>query len=63
MNIVDKITAVVEAYPQWSRAERRNLAAVTEEILAHCRDGNGNQFIQWWCERNLSHLFSKGESR
>ncbi len=51
--LTDRVTAVVDAYPQWSQAERRRLPEITEEILTHCRDGSGNAFIREWCDRVL----------
>lgn len=57
MNINDRIAAVVRAWPEWSRAERRGLDTITEEILDHCRNGCGNAFIREWCDRNLKEVF------
>lgn len=61
MNLPEKIEAVVRAWPQWSRAERRNLQPIIDEIISHCADGTGNPFIQRWCELNLSHLFQEAK--
>lgn len=53
----ERIEAAVRAWPQWSRAERRRMNEVVDEVLQHCRDGQGNAFIRQWCERNLTEMF------
>lgn len=57
------IEVTVRIWPDWSRAERRRMNAIVEEVLEHCRSGNGNQFIRQWCDQNLAHVFTnhKGE--
>ena len=56
MDLTTRITNIIVAWPQWSRAERRHLDAVINEILHYCRTGEGNTFIREWCTRNLSQL-------
>ena len=53
MKIDERITAVIRAWPEWSRTERRRMDEIVEEILEHCRSGNGNAFVREWCERYL----------
>jgi hypothetical protein len=57
MNLPDKITERVRAWPHWSRAERRRLDEITDEILGHCANGTGNRFVREWCSRVLADLF------
>jgi hypothetical protein len=52
-NIGDRIIKSVYAWNGWSRAERRRMAEVAEEVLRHCIDGTGNRFVAQWCERYL----------
>jgi hypothetical protein len=49
----ERIEAIVRAWPQWSHAERRRMDEIVQEVLSHCRDGQGNQFIREWCEKFL----------
>lgn len=51
--MAEMIEKVVRQWPQWSRAERKRIDEIVEEILDHCRNGNGNQFIRDWCFFNL----------
>jgi hypothetical protein len=53
MSATEKVIRVVQQWPQWSRAERAKLEQITEEILDHCRNGNGNRFVREWCNRVL----------
>jgi hypothetical protein len=48
-NIEDRIRAAIPAYPDWSRAERARMGAVTADVLAWCRDGTGGPecFAAW----------------
>lgn len=59
-NLADRVREAVRAYPDWSRAERAKLWLVEEEILAHCRDGQGNGFVAWWCDVWLPRLLPAG---
>jgi ribosomal protein S27AE len=53
MNLPDRIARIVREWPDWSPAERRRMDDVTEDILHHCRTGEGNAFVRGWCERVL----------
>ena len=50
----ERITQAVMDWPQWSRAERERMPDIVDEVLAHCRDGQGNSFIREWCNRFLT---------
>lgn len=57
MSLPERIEAFVRQWPQWSIAERRNLDAIVWEVVYHMESGNGNKFIQWFCDRHLKpHL-------
>lgn len=47
------IERMVRAWPQWSRAERRRMDEIVEEVIDHCANGTGNAFVRSWCERVL----------
>lgn len=49
MTIQEKVALIVRGYPQWSRAELKRIDAIIEEVLYHCRTGEGNTFIRLWC--------------
>ncbi len=59
--IADRIEQRVREWGQWSRAERRNMGAIIEEVVTHCRQGTGNTFIREWCTRNLSDMCEETE--
>ena len=52
-NLPERIEERVRAWPRWSRAERRRMDEVVEEILEHCRSGKGNAFVASWVARDL----------
>lgn len=54
VGIEERIRNAIRTWPQWSPAERRRLGEIEEEILDHCRDGNGNAFTRDWCRRFLT---------
>lgn len=56
MTLQDTVAQTIEAYPEWSPAERRKLPAITEEILHYLRTGEGNPFIRQWCAQQFPTL-------
>jgi hypothetical protein len=54
VTIQERVEKVVREWPEWSRAERRRMDDVVEEVLTFCRSGEGNAFIREWCRRNLT---------
>ncbi len=55
-NIVDRIEKRIREWDQWSPAERRRMDDVVKDIMDHVRNGTGNGFIRWWCERFLKDV-------
>lgn len=55
-SLADRIEKAVREWPGWSRAECRRMDDIVEEILSHCRNGNGNRFVREWCERYLGNV-------
>lgn len=55
----ERIAAVVAAWGGWSRAERANLDAITDEVIRHMSDGDGNRFVSAWCDRVLVPALSR----
>lgn len=51
--IEKRIERIVRAWPQWSPAEQKRMDAIVAEVLEHCRERTGNQFIRDWCNRVL----------
>lgn len=47
----ERIGHLVREWPQWSRAERECMEDVIEEVLDHCRNGTGNNFIRNFVNR------------
>jgi len=50
MTLPERIEKIVRAWPQWSPGERTKMDAIVEEVLEHCREGNGNPFIVRFCK-------------
>lgn len=50
----EQIERIIRVWPQWSPAEQRRMDDIVEDILSHCRAGDGNSFIREWCRRNLA---------
>lgn len=57
LNLTERIHAVIEAYPDWSPAERRKMDMLKAEIMEHVKNGTGNGFIRDWCNRFLVPKF------
>lgn len=53
LTLPEKVGLVVHCYGKWSRAEWKRIDAIIEEVLHHCRTGNGNTFIRLWCRDYL----------
>lgn len=51
LTITERVEQVVREWPNWSRAELRNLDAIVDEVLDHCRTGTGNGFIRKFVNR------------
>lgn len=49
--ITETVERLVRAWPQWSRAERRRMDDVVEDVLDHCRNGTGNKFVREFVNR------------
>ena len=49
----ERIERIGRAWSGWSRAERRVMGAIVQEVISHCADGTGNKFIREWCNRHL----------
>jgi hypothetical protein len=49
----ERIEKIVREWPEWSQAEQRRMDEIVDEVLAHCRSGNGNRFVRDWCNRIL----------
>ena len=49
-NLPEQIAQIVRDWPEWSRAERRRLDEIIDEVLHYASDGLGNAFIKrfWW---------------
>ena len=45
-NLPERVEAIVRAWPQWSRAERRGIERVVDDVLRFLRTGEGNTFIR-----------------
>lgn len=51
MSLPDHVATIVDTYPHWSRAERRILPSITDQVIDYLSDGEGNTFIRNFCER------------
>ena len=54
LTLPQRIEKVIRDWPQWSRAERRRMDELVEEILTYCRSGKGNAFVQSWFDTVLT---------
>lgn len=57
--IIERIAKTVADWPHWSKAERKRIPAIIEEVVEHCKTGNGNTFITEWCGANLPETFTR----
>lgn len=53
LSLPELVEIAVREYPDWSRAERRDLSLIVGEVIEHLSEGTGNGFIQWWCKWHL----------
>jgi hypothetical protein len=50
VTLPEQVSELLSAYP-WSRAERRILPSIENQVIAYLSDGEGNTFIRQLCER------------
>lgn len=63
----EQVHAII-AGSEWSRAERRMLPQIEDEVITYLADGEGNRFIAQYCEyrvipmlRAVRKVFAPGQ--
>jgi hypothetical protein len=51
VTLPDRVHSILINYPGWSRAERRILPSIEDDVIRYLADGEGNVFIAEFCTR------------
>ena len=53
LTLPERVQRAVYSWPHWSRAERRCLDGIVQEVIAELSDGTGNPFVKRLCKQYL----------
>jgi hypothetical protein len=51
VTLPDRVHSILINYPGWSRAERRILPSIEDDVIRYLAAGEGNVFIAEFCTR------------